>query len=72
MSAGEADAPNADAVSAKRVRQNERLHGARCETCGSERVWALPTFSVGAGTAYRPLADDVYCGYCGHIGPPRY
>src|SRR5256885_979992 len=43
---------------------------ARCARCDSAALSALPTFSVGAGIAYRPLAEDVYCLGCGHIGLP--
>ena len=44
---------------------------ARCEKCGCAEVSALPSFSAGSGTAYRPYAEDVYCRRCGHIAPPE-
>jgi ribosomal protein L40E len=44
--------------------------GARCARCGSTEIACLPTFSVGAGVAYRPVADDVLCRRCGAIEPP--
>jgi hypothetical protein len=45
--------------------------GARCEKCGCTELSSLPTFSVGAGIAFRPIDDDVYCHRCGHIAPPE-
>jgi len=43
--------------------------GARCEKCGSTSVSSLPYFSAGSGLAFRPIANDVCCRRCGHIGP---
>jgi len=44
--------------------------GARCAHCGCPELSCLPTFSAGAGVAFRPVADDVFCHRCGHIAPP--
>lgn len=43
--------------------------GARCEKCGSASVSSMPYFAAGSGLAYRPIANDVCCQRCGHIGP---
>lgn len=43
--------------------------GARCEKCGGTSVSSLPYFSAGSGLAFRPIANDVCCQRCGHIGP---
>ncbi|MCS6777865.1 MAG: hypothetical protein RMJ43_06720 [Chloroherpetonaceae bacterium] len=45
---------------------------ARCARCGSLYVTPLPYFAAGSGVASRPLADDVYCARCGHIGAAEY
>ena len=45
---------------------------ARCEKCRHEEVSWLPTYAAGSGVAVRPIADDVFCRYCGHIGTPVY
>lgn len=42
---------------------------ATCARCGHPILSAIPTYSVGMGLAYRPIADDVRCHRCGHIGP---
>ncbi len=57
------------AVSAWRSRRLSPL--ARCAQCGSDEITCLPTFAVGAGIAYRPVANDVYCRRCGYIGEPE-
>lgn len=44
---------------------------ARCVQCGSAELTALPYFSAGAGTVFRPDADDVICRRCGTISPPE-
>jgi hypothetical protein len=43
--------------------------GALCEKCGSSMVSSMPYFSAGSGLAFRPIANDVCCQRCGHIGP---
>jgi hypothetical protein len=43
--------------------------GARCEKCASAMVSSMPYFSAGSGLAFRPIANDVRCQRCGHIGP---
>jgi hypothetical protein len=43
-----------------------------CEQCRRDTLSRLPTFSAGSGVASRPIADDVFCHYCGHIGLPEY
>jgi len=43
--------------------------GARCEKCGGTSVSSMPYFSAGSGLAFRPIANDVCCRRCGHIGP---
>ncbi len=43
--------------------------GARCEKCGGTSVSSLPYFSAGSGLAFRPIANDICCQRCGHIGP---
>ena len=45
---------------------------AKCEKCGTREVSCLPTFALGHGIALRPIADDIYCRRCGHIGPPDW
>jgi hypothetical protein len=45
---------------------------ARCARCGSADVSARPTFSSGAGVAWRPNADDVFCRRCSFQGQPRF
>ncbi len=46
--------------------------GAKCEKCGGKQVSAQPFFSAGSGLAFRPNADDVRCGRCGHVGSPSF
>lgn len=41
-----------------------------CSLCSSREISSLPAFSTGSGIAHRPLAEDVYCRHCGHIGIP--
>ncbi len=43
--------------------------GARCEKCGGASVSSMPYFSAGSGLAFRPIANDICCQRCGHIGP---
>lgn len=43
---------------------------ARCERCEDSRVTRLPGYAIGAGVGNKPVADDVICQRCGHIGPP--
>jgi hypothetical protein len=46
--------------------------GARCEKCGSTTVSAMPYFAAGSGLAFRPIANDLCCQRCGHIGPADF
>jgi hypothetical protein len=58
-----------DAIKRKMKRPSA---GARCPLCGGAELSSLPTFALGCGVAYRAIADDVYCRYCGFMGPPAY
>ena len=53
-------------------RLNSVPAGAQCVECGSRDLAPLPTFSVGSGVGYRPIADDAYCRRCGYMGPPDF
>ncbi len=53
-----------------RLRRARLPAEARCVGCGCAELSTLPTFSVGMGLAHRPLAEDVFCRRCGHIGLP--
>ena len=53
-------------------RLNSVPTGAQCVECGSRDLAPLPTFSVGSGVGYRPIADDAYCRRCGYMGPPDF
>jgi hypothetical protein len=46
--------------------------GALCEKCRGAWVSSLPYFCAGNGLAYSPIADDIYCQRCGHVGPPDF
>ena len=46
--------------------------GAICEKCGSAWVSTLPFFAAGSGLAFRPVANDVACQRCGHLGPADF
>ena len=45
---------------------------ARCGACNSAEVGALRHFSLGSGSVFRTLADDIYCRRCGYMGQPAY
>ena len=45
--------------------------GACCAKCGGSELSSIPAFALGSGIAYRPVADDVYCRRCGHMGTPK-
>lgn len=46
--------------------------GACCEKCGSSMVSTMPYFAAGSGLAFRPIANDLCCQRCGHIGPSDF
>lgn len=46
--------------------------GAICEKCGSTWVSTLPFFAAGSGLAFRPVANDIACQRCGHLGPADF
>ena len=46
--------------------------GATCEKCGCTTVAAMPYFAAGSGLAFRPMANDICCQRCGHIGPADF
>lgn len=59
-------------MEASKPKVKRPAESARCLACGSNALSNLPTFSLGCGISVRAIADDVYCGRCGHMGPPAY